>query len=156
MSDQVEITTNTGNKKMVSKEFAEAFNKAKEHSKSLGKDFGELNDIPIEEFEEKKIEKSILGEYGDKVKDFLSEVLKNKKEPNKIKGGLSDKLSVEDIAKKHGVEVNHIKSQLKMGLSVEMEHTDDPKKALEIAMDHMVESPDYYTKLKEMEESFED
>jgi len=104
---------------------------------------------------DKKIEKSILGEYGNKVKDFLSEVLKNKKEQNQVKGGLADKLSVEDIAKKHNVEVNHIKSQLKMGLKVEMEHTNDPKIALEIAMDHMVESPDYYTKLKEMEESFE-
>lgn len=146
MNNQVEITTNTGKKRMVSKEFANLFNEAKEYSKSLGKEFGQLNDIPIEEFEEEQgIEKSI----EDKVTT-------NPKSPNQIKGGLADKMSAEDIAKKHGVEVNHIKSQIKMGLKVEMEHTNDPRKALEIAMDHMVESPDYYTKLKEMEESFED
>ena len=106
--------------------------------------------------EEKKIEKSILGENGQKVINIIGQVLSNPKSPNQIKGGLADKMSVEDIAKKHGVEVSHIKSQIKMGLRVELEHTNDPRKALEIAMDHMVESPDYYTKLKEMEESFED
>lgn len=41
--------------------------------------------------------------------------------------------------------------QLAMGLIVEMEHTDDPKIALEIAMDHLTESDDYYTRLAEME-----
>ena len=133
-----------------------------------------VEELPIEEFDndnqdfreeflkkfenkkDKKIEKSILGEYGEKVKDIIRGALSKPKSPNKIKGGLADKMSVEDIAKKHNVEVSHIKSQIRMGLKVEMEHTDDPRKALEIAMDHMVESPDYYTKLKEMEESFED
>ena len=128
-----------------------------------------VEELPIEEFDndnqdfreeflkkfenkkDKKIEKSILGEYGEKVKDIIRGVLSNPKSPNQIKGGLADKMSVEDIAKKHNVEVSHIKSQIRMGLKVEMEHTDDPRKALEIAMDHMVESPDYYTKLKEME-----
>lgn len=44
--------------------------------------------------------------------------------------------------------------QLKMGLKVEMEHTDDPSVALEIAMDHLTENPKYYTHLKEMEAQF--
>ena len=41
--------------------------------------------------------------------------------------------------------------QLAMGLKIEMEHTDDPKLALEIAMDHLVEIADYYTRLEKME-----
>ena len=45
--------------------------------------------------------------------------------------------------------------QLAMGLIVEMEHTDDPKIALEIAMDHLTERDDYYTRLVEMEASIE-
>ena len=33
----------------------------------------------------------------------------------------------------------------------EMEHTDDPETAMEIAMDHLVEHPDYYEILEAME-----
>ena len=36
---------------------------------------------------------------------------------------------------------------LKIGTEVEMEHTDDPNIAQEIAMDHLVEDPEYYQKL---------
>ena len=32
-----------------------------------------------------------------------------------------------------------------------MEHTDDPDLAREIAMDHLTEDPDYYTKLEKVE-----
>ena len=41
--------------------------------------------------------------------------------------------------------------QIKMGLKVEMEHTDDPMVAIEITMDHLTEFPDYYTRLDKME-----
>jgi vacuolar-type H+-ATPase subunit E/Vma4 len=37
--------------------------------------------------------------------------------------------------------------QIKKGIEVEMEHTDDPKMALKIAMDHIKEDPKYYDKL---------
>lgn len=96
------------------------------------------------------IKKSILGEEN------FNDVLNKPKKENEIKGGKADNLSITDIAKKHKVSVDKIKSQLIMGVKVEMEHTNDPKKALEIAMDHLTESPEYYTKLKEMEQSFED
>ena len=38
-------------------------------------------------------------------------------------------------------------SQLSIGIQVEMEHTNDPEIAKEIAMDHLTEDPQYYTKL---------
>ena len=41
--------------------------------------------------------------------------------------------------------------QLAMGTKVEMEHTNDPVKAKEIAMDHLQEDKEYYSKLKKME-----
>lgn len=41
--------------------------------------------------------------------------------------------------------------QLKMGISVEKEHTDCPLLAREIAADHLSECPRYYSFLKEME-----
>lgn len=36
---------------------------------------------------------------------------------------------------------------LKIGMKIEMEHTDDPEVAIRIAMDHLTEDPDYYQKL---------
>jgi hypothetical protein len=53
----------------------------------------------------------------------------------------------EEIANKHGVTVQYIHAQLKRGIEVEHEHTSTPKVAREIALDHLGERPDYYTKL---------
>lgn len=38
-------------------------------------------------------------------------------------------------------------NELRKGIEVEMEHTNDPVKAEEIALDHLAEDPQYYTKL---------
>jgi hypothetical protein len=38
--------------------------------------------------------------------------------------------------------------QLKIGIEVEKEHTDNESVAEEIARDHLAEDPHYYTKLK--------
>jgi len=40
------------------------------------------------------------------------------------------------------------KTQLNMGIRVEKEHTSNPKIAKKIAIDHILEDPKYYTKLK--------
>jgi len=71
---------------------------------------------------------------------------------NKIKGGIGDNMSLDDIAKKHDVEVKELRKQLVKGIKVEMEHTDCPKKAKEIVYDHLVESPTYYNELEKMED----
>lgn len=76
-----------------------------------------------------------------------------------IKGGLSDGMTLKDIAKKHDKKkykhindmVKHLESELKKGIKVEMEHTDNESKAKEIAMDHLFEDPNYYGKLKKIE-----
>ncbi len=47
------------------------------------------------------------------------------------------------------VKINEFDDQLRMGIEVEKEHTDDPEVAEKIARDHLVEDPEYYTKLKE-------
>ena len=41
--------------------------------------------------------------------------------------------------------------QLAIGTKVEMEHTDDPRLARRIALDHLAEHPDYYRALRKME-----
>jgi hypothetical protein len=43
-------------------------------------------------------------------------------------------------------------NELKMGIEVEMEHTNIPAIAKCIAKDHLDEIPDYYTRLKKMED----
>jgi len=57
------------------------------------------------------------------------------------------------IARRHGVELDVILQQLEMGTKIEQEHTKNPKMAREIALDHLLELPDYYTRLQKMEES---
>jgi hypothetical protein len=75
---------------------------------------------------------------------------------NKLKGGKADGMSIEELAKKHKMDVGLLKIQLEKGIKVEMEeHTKDKDEATEIAMDHLFESPDYYIKLNKMEKKLE-
>lgn len=57
---------------------------------------------------------------------------------NPIKGGKGDKLTIDDVNP----------NELRMGIKVEMEHTKDKDKAIDIALDHLAEHPFYYTQLK--------
>lgn len=72
-------------------------------------------------------------------------------EGNVIKGGLADDKTIKDIAEKHKVSTGIISDQIKKGVPVEKEHTNDDKKALEIVMDHLWEFPDYYDRLSKIE-----
>jgi len=64
--------------------------------------------------------------------------------------GLSKSMSIQDIANKHKVNIDTLKQELKKGIKVEKEHTGDVKKAARIAMDHLFEDPNYYTKLAKL------
>jgi hypothetical protein len=70
---------------------------------------------------------------------------------DKVKGGLSDDMSKKDIADKFDITVDDVTKELEMGSDIEMEHVETKEVAKEIAMDHLVEIPDYYTRLKKME-----
>ena len=59
--------------------------------------------------------------------------------------------TVEQIAKKHRLDVSFIQNQLDMGEPIEHEHTRDHQLAKDIALQHLDEFPDYYTRLKKME-----
>jgi hypothetical protein len=61
--------------------------------------------------------------------------------------------TVEAIATKHRLEVSFIEKQLKMGIPIEHEHTKNKTLATDIALQHLEEIPDYYTRLKKMEAS---
>lgn len=64
---------------------------------------------------------------------------------DQIPGGKADKRKPEDFDPK----------QLEKGIKIEMEHTDDPSIAREIAMDHLTEKSDYYDYLEKMEAEWE-
>jgi hypothetical protein len=66
---------------------------------------------------------------------------------------LKSHLSVQQIAKKHRMDVSDIQKQLDMGEPIEHEHTKDHTLAMDIALQHLDEIPDYYTRLKKMEAS---
>lgn len=84
----------------------------------------------------------------------------------RIPGGKSKGKSLKDIAIMHSksdskskpderkVEkmMDHLKSEFKKGIKIELEHTTDENIAREIAMDHLYEDPKYYTKLSKIEE----
>ena len=72
---------------------------------------------------------------------------------NFITGGLADNSSLKDIANKHNIPLNELQLELQKGIQIELEHTNDISIAREIAKDHLMEMPDYYTKLKTIEEN---
>jgi len=69
----------------------------------------------------------------------------------KLEGGKADKMSLNDIAKKHDIPLIKIAKAFIKGFNVELEHTKDQSQANEIAMDHLYEDPKYYDKLKKIE-----
>ena len=96
---------------------------------------------------------------------YLQDELKNLIESSKtdkmadggeiLIGGKADYMSLGDIAEMHKVSLDHILRQAQIGKKIELEHTSDYNKAIEIVKDHLYESPYYYTKLKKMEKSFD-
>lgn len=70
-------------------------------------------------------------------------------------GKLARGMNLSDIAHKHGVSLHDLKSEFVQGVEMEKEeHTDNYEYARAIALDHLFEDPKYYTKLKQMENSF--
>lgn len=74
---------------------------------------------------------------------------------NKLKGGKADKLTPKDISDKFKVDITKINKEIELGVNIELEHTDSKKLAKEITLDHLIEMPDYYTRLKKMEQDGE-
>lgn len=123
------------------------------------------NDLDLNRYFNTEINQEIDEKWSQKYKDSIDcnnpkgfsqrahcQGRKKKlKETEKLKGGLSDNMSLGDIAQKHKVDVEKLTKEFLKGVKVEMEHTNNKNKASEIAMDHLYEDPKYYTKLKKVE-----
>ena len=133
--------------------------KAKDYAKLWAKTKKRKRLKPDQKFE------AVMGEYGrgalrsgsgDKVKDrdqalaiAFSEkgkAAKPVKKSEQVMGGKADTMSLLDIAQMHGVPLKVIQREFGLGLKVEREHSDDPDTIREIARDHLVDNPRYYTK----------
>ena len=86
---------------------------------------------------------------GKKKKQMSEEVLKGGKADNKTFEELVNKYKTK--GKDIKVVEKELKNQLNKGINVEMEHTNSKQRAKEIAMDHLLEDPKYYDKLKKIE-----
>lgn len=59
----------------------------------------------------------------------------------------------QEIAKKHGVDIDYVVRQAEVGSTVEREHVTDHSTAYGIALQHIAEFPDYYKHLLPMEKN---
>lgn len=95
----------------------------------------------------------LIDDKGNKTRKYLSLLIwgHNPKKSMKLGGDFTDKKSISGIARKHKSKLEYLYKQLREGIKVEMEHTNDKKIAEKIALDHLDEMPDYYVRLKKME-----
>lgn len=124
------------------------------------KEFAERvnSDISIEyKRNSKTADASIVSRKAVKYlgKEVRIQKIANRIMADKLPNGKSDNMTVDDIAKKHGVPVEKINEQLQKGLKIEMEHTNDKDIAKEISMDHLSEFADYYDGLISLEKKLE-
>lgn len=82
-------------------------------------------------------------------KEISIKELAEKKRRNIMNGGKGDNLTIQQLIDSNS-KID-ILNEIKMGIQVEYEHTNDFWTSLDIVMDHMAEFPDYYTRLKKME-----
>lgn len=71
------------------------------------------------------------------------------------KSPLAGKLKREGLYKEGKTKIKVDPAELRLGIRIEMEHTEDREVARQIALDHLVEDPKYYTHLSEMERKYE-
>lgn len=68
-----------------------------------------------------------------------------------LEGGKSAGMSLSEVAKLHNMNADQLRPQLQKGIKHELEHTDKITEARRIALDHLVEFPDYYDRLDKIE-----
>lgn len=124
----------------IGKEFSGAANKYPKPKKKINKK------VKIKEEDDAPEDGMDVHELGDEPEDI--EVMMQAKDDagDELEGGLADDKSAKEFDPE----------QIKLGLKVEMEHTDDPMVAIEIAMDHLMEDPEYYTRKDDPEASAQD
>ena len=129
-------------------EFSMARSELKTAQSAIGRLLKKLNgEGNLEAWIQSKITKA--ADYIDTVADYMD----SGESETEVNEQLKPHKTVEQIAMKHRLDVSFIKKQLDMGAPIEHEHTKDKTLAVDIALQHLDEIPDYYTRLKKMETS---
>jgi hypothetical protein len=154
--------------------FVQIFYKFEEYAKNLRDESYQNEDIVIayDKYQNKIYSSTFYDKFYSTIKyydyrDFIKDIkvkigvdlynAYNKDEINFKKGGeLKKPHTIIEIAEKHKIKVSDVVKALIKGQKQEREHTNDDEMAKIIAKHHLWESPLYYEKLKEMEETFED
>jgi hypothetical protein len=127
-------------------EFSMARSELKTAQSAIGRLLKKLNgEGNLEAWIQSKITKA--ADYIDTVADHMD----SGESETEVNEQLKPHKTVEQIAKKHRMDVSDIQKQLDMGAPIEHEHTKNQKLATEIALQHLDEIPDYYTRLKKLE-----
>jgi hypothetical protein len=79
----------------------------------------------------------------EKIKSFSTFINEDGKSGDMTPGEVYQKAS----SNKKWYYLEDFEKELKAGISVEMEHTEDSETAKRIALDHLSEDPEYYEKL---------
>lgn len=108
----------------------QAVNEDNNYPDPIGKKFKTKSKYPKQK---KKPQTTVSIDENEDDVDILAQ--KHDEDGEKLVGGLGDDKSPK----------NFDPEQVSLGIKVEMEHTDDPMEALEIALDHLTEDPEYYT-----------
>lgn len=108
----------------------------------------------ILEFDNKKLNQYMVK--TEKYGPYIDEVFKEQDDSIKKGQGVSRNMTMEEVATYHSVPVKKIAEQLELGIAIEMEHTTDREESMRIALDHLYEFPDYYTRLEVMEKQAEE
>lgn len=72
------------------------------------------------------------------------------------KGGLAKVPTKKEIIEKFKIDSSELDKEIEMGIKIELEHTNSKEMAEKIAMQHLIEMPDYYTRLKKVEKKGEE
>lgn len=87
-----------------------------------------------------------LNELPDsKIRSFILKLVDQGYRVDSLSGGLGDEVKLGEAIDEYSMDA------LIDGINVELEHTDNLSAALEIAIDHLKEDKDYYSKLKLIE-----
>jgi hypothetical protein len=120
-----------------------------------GKNDGAIEKAFKDGVEPSSMAERLIDSYINMDDDMFDDMIKRSEDelgPDKYKfddfeGGLSEGRKKKEP--KQPLHPNQIHpSELRMGIKVELEHTDDLNKAKKIALDHLAENPYYYTALK--------
>jgi hypothetical protein len=88
--------------------------------------------------------KGVIKELYEKLKELHDEQLSLPEDDEHLN---KPTMNLDKLAQYHRVSKNYLMDQLMKGISIETEHTVDYNIAMEIALDHLKENPNYYVLL---------